>query len=163
MNRSTPGLPVHHQLPEFTQTHIYWVGDVIQPSDPLLSPSPPAPNPSQHWMTELNWTELKVKRTSLLGVSCRSLSLVMFKCEKYSTYFSCLSSCLRICPLSSSVISSLKKLHFSQFEILYVKFYFKAPFLDSDRAPRQLQSSTDQRQPCVWTHPPPFFQLPIST
>ena len=48
MNRSTPGLPVHHQLPEFTQTHIHWVGDTIQPSHPLSSPSPPAPNPSQH-------------------------------------------------------------------------------------------------------------------
>ena len=41
MNRSMPGLPVHHQLPEFTQTHVYWVGDAIQPSQPLLSPSPP--------------------------------------------------------------------------------------------------------------------------
>ena len=40
--------PVHHQLPEFTQTHVHWVGDAIQPSHPLLSPSPPAPNPSQH-------------------------------------------------------------------------------------------------------------------
>ena len=48
MNRSTPGLPVHHQLPEFTQTHAHWVGDAIQPSHPLSSPSPPAPNPSQH-------------------------------------------------------------------------------------------------------------------
>ena len=48
MNRSTPGLPVHHQLPEFTQTHVHGVGDAIQPSHPLLSPSPPAPNPSQH-------------------------------------------------------------------------------------------------------------------
>ena len=46
MNRSTPGLPVHHQLPEFTQTHVHRVGDAIQPSHPLLSPSPPAPNPS---------------------------------------------------------------------------------------------------------------------
>ena len=45
MNRSIPGLPVHHQLPEFTQTHIHWVGDAIQPSHPLSSPSPPAPNP----------------------------------------------------------------------------------------------------------------------
>ena len=45
MNCSTPGLPVHHQLPEFTQTH---VSDAIQPSHPLSSPSPPAPNPSQH-------------------------------------------------------------------------------------------------------------------
>ena len=48
MNRSTTGLPVHHQLPEFTQTHVHWVGDAIQPSHPLSSPSPPAPNPSQH-------------------------------------------------------------------------------------------------------------------
>ena len=48
MNRSTPGLPVHHQLPELTQTNVHRVGDVIQPSHPLSSPSPPAPNPSQH-------------------------------------------------------------------------------------------------------------------
>ena len=48
MNRSTPGLPVHHQLPEFTQTQAHWVSDAIQSSHPLSSPSPPAPNPSQH-------------------------------------------------------------------------------------------------------------------
>ena len=59
MNRSTPGLPVHHQLPEFAQTHIHWVSDAIQPSHPLSSPSPPAPNPSQHqslfqWVNSLD-------------------------------------------------------------------------------------------------------------
>ena len=48
MNHSTPGLPVHHQLPESTQTHVYWVSDAIQPSHPLSSPSPPALNLSQH-------------------------------------------------------------------------------------------------------------------
>ena len=48
MNRSTPGLPVHHQLPEFTQTHVHRVGNAIQPSHPWSSPSPPAPSPSQH-------------------------------------------------------------------------------------------------------------------
>ena len=48
MNRSTPGLPVHHQLLEFTQTHVHQVSDAIQPSHPLSSPSPPAPSPSQH-------------------------------------------------------------------------------------------------------------------
>ena len=48
MNHSTPGLPVHHQRPEFTQTHVHRVSDTIQPSHPLSSPSPPAPNPSQH-------------------------------------------------------------------------------------------------------------------
>ena len=48
MNHSTPGLPVHHQLPEFTQTHVHRVDNAIQPSHPLSSPSPPALNPSQH-------------------------------------------------------------------------------------------------------------------
>ena len=48
VNCSTSGFPVHHQLPEFTHTHVHRVRDAIQPSHPLLSPSPPAPNPSQH-------------------------------------------------------------------------------------------------------------------
>ena len=48
MNHSTPGLPIHHHLPEFTQTDIHQVSDAIQPSHPQSSPSPPAPNPSQH-------------------------------------------------------------------------------------------------------------------
>ena len=48
MNHNTSGLPVHHQLPEFTQTHVHRVGDAIQPSHPLSSPSPPASSPSQH-------------------------------------------------------------------------------------------------------------------
>ena len=51
MNHSMPGLPVHHQLPEFTQTHVHQVSDAIQPSHPLSSPFPPAPNPSQHQLT----------------------------------------------------------------------------------------------------------------
>ena len=59
MNCSTPGLPVHHQLLEFTQTHIHRVSDANQPSHPLLTPSPPAPNPSQHqnlfqWVNSLH-------------------------------------------------------------------------------------------------------------
>ena len=54
MDCSTPGLPVHHQLPEFTQTHVHWVGDAIQPSHPLSSPSPPAFNLSQH-QSLLQW------------------------------------------------------------------------------------------------------------
>ena len=48
MNHTMPGLPVHHQIPDFTQTHVHWVSDAIQPFHPLPSPSPPAPNPSQH-------------------------------------------------------------------------------------------------------------------
>ena len=49
MNCSTPSFPVHHQLPELTPTHVHWVGDAIQPSHPLSSPSPPAFHLSQHW------------------------------------------------------------------------------------------------------------------
>ena len=48
MHCSTPGLPVHHQLPEFIQTHVHWVSDAMQPSHPLLSPSPPIFNLSQY-------------------------------------------------------------------------------------------------------------------
>ena len=72
VNRSTPGLPVHHQLPEFTQTHIHWVSDAIQPSHPLSSASPPAPKPSQHqslfqWKMSLDIAKctLKVGQKSL--------------------------------------------------------------------------------------------------
>ena len=54
MNCSTPGLPVHHHLLEFTQTHVHWVRDAIQPTHPWLSPSPTAPNPSQH-QTLFQW------------------------------------------------------------------------------------------------------------
>ena len=59
MDHSTPGLPVHHRLSEFTQTHVHWVGDAIQSSHPLLSPSPPAFNLSQHqglfkWVSSLH-------------------------------------------------------------------------------------------------------------
>ena len=59
MNHRTPGLPVHHQLPESTQTHVHWVGHAIQPSHPLSSPSPPALNLSQHqglfkWVSSLH-------------------------------------------------------------------------------------------------------------
>ena len=62
MNRSTPGLPVRHQLPEFTQTHVYRVSDAIQPSHPLSSPSPPAPNPSYRRLIQvsLQWRRNKL-------------------------------------------------------------------------------------------------------
>ena len=67
MNHSTPGLPVHHQLPEFTQTHVYRVRDAIQPSHPLSSPSPPAPNPSQHQSFPMS--QLFARGGQITGVS----------------------------------------------------------------------------------------------
>ena len=59
-NRSTPGLPIHHQLPEFTQIHVHRVSDAIQPSHPGLSPSPPAPNPSQH-QSLFQWVKFRMR------------------------------------------------------------------------------------------------------
>ena len=60
MNRSTPGLLAHHQLPEFTETHVHRVSDAIQPSHPLSSPSPPAPNPYQH-QSLFQWVNTSMK------------------------------------------------------------------------------------------------------
>ena len=86
MNCSMPGLPVHHQLQEFTQTHVHWVGDAIQPSHPLSSPSPPAPNPSQvqglfQWVNY--WHEVaKVLEFQLLDHSFqRTPRLISFRMD----------------------------------------------------------------------------------
>ena len=79
MNRSTPGLPVHHQLPEFTQTHAHRVSDAIQPSHPLSSPSSPAPNPSQHQ------TLFCIKTSLLLYIT---FCIFHFLCISHCPYFS---------------------------------------------------------------------------
>ena len=81
MNRSTPGFPVHHQLWEFTQTRVHWVGDAIQPSHPLSSPSPPALNLSQHqglfkWVRSLHQS---------IGVSA-SASVLPLNTQDWSPY-----------------------------------------------------------------------------
>ena len=68
MNRSTPGLPVHRQLPEFTQTHVHRLSDAIQPSHPQLSPSPPAPNPSQH-QSLFQWVNSSHEVAKVLSLS----------------------------------------------------------------------------------------------
>ena len=76
LNRSTPGLPVHHQLLEFTQTHVHRVGDTIQPSHPLSSPSPPAPNPSQN-QGLFQWVNSSNEVAKVLGVSASASVLPM--------------------------------------------------------------------------------------
>ena len=68
MNRSTPGLPVYHQLPESTQNHVHWVSDAIQPSHPLSSPPPPALNLSQH-QGLFQWVSSSHQVAKGLGVS----------------------------------------------------------------------------------------------
>ena len=81
MNCSTPLLPVHHQLLEFRHTHVHWVGDAMQPSHPLLSPSPPAPNPSSirvfsnESALHMRWTSIGVSAsTSVLPMNTQDLS-----------------------------------------------------------------------------------------
>ena len=69
INRSTPGLPVHHQLPEFTETHVHRVSDAIQPSHPLSSPSLPAPNPSQH-QSLFQWVNSSHEETAFIYLGC---------------------------------------------------------------------------------------------
>ena len=76
MNHSTPGFLVHHQLPESTQTHMHQVGDAIQPSHPLLSPSPPAPNTSQH-QSLFQWVNSLHEVAKVLGVSALESVLPM--------------------------------------------------------------------------------------
>ena len=76
MDCSTPGLPVHHQLLEFTQTHVHWVGDAIQPSHPLSSPSPPAFNLSQH-QGLFQWVSFSHQVSRNIGVSASTSVLPM--------------------------------------------------------------------------------------
>ena len=75
MNRSMPGLPVHHQLLEFIQTHVHWVSDATQSSHPLSSPSPPAPNPSQHQSFPMS--QLFISSGQSIGVSALASVLPM--------------------------------------------------------------------------------------
>ena len=82
VNRSTPGLSVHHQLPESTQTHAHRVGDTIQPSHPLSSPSPPAPNPSQH-QGLFQWVSFAHEVAKVLGVSA-SASVLSVNTQDWS-------------------------------------------------------------------------------
>ena len=74
MNRSTPGLPVHHQLPQSTETHVHWVSDAIQPSHPLSSPSPPAINLSQY-QGLFKWASSSNQVAKVLGFQLQHQSL----------------------------------------------------------------------------------------
>ena len=98
MNRSTPGLPVHRQLLEFTQTHVHRVSDAIQPSHSLSSPSPPAPNPSQHqghfqwassyyWIWNKQWSDENLDHRQ--GWRCDFLSILQFRTDAWKAW--CLS------------------------------------------------------------------------
>ena len=88
MDCSTPGLPVHHQLPEFTQTHVYWVSDAIQPSHPLSSPPPPTFNLSQH-QGLFKWVSSSHQVAKVLELGLKHTRWEMELCSKLSP-ISCL-------------------------------------------------------------------------
>ena len=96
MNRSTPGLPVHHQLSEFTQTHVHRVRDAIQPPHPPSSPFPPAPSPSQHqslfqWVNSLHEV---AKVLELVCLNLRRLCGHLYHSEFYQEqYFTVTDNC----------------------------------------------------------------------
>ena len=138
MNHSTPGLPVHHQLPEFTQIQVHRVGDAIQPSHPMLSPSPPAPNPSQHqslfqWVNSSHEVSIvypgtnhvtKMRRSALfsegfqLGTQFKS-SLVRF--HVWKTWVSCRSlSWLRICTINICTFGNNNSYTLHMYNAVYI-------------------------------------------
>ena len=88
MNCSTPGLPVHHQFPEFTQTHVHRVGDAIQASHPLSSPSPPAPNPpsirvfSNESTLHMRWPKYWSFSFSIISPSKEYPGLISFRMDR---------------------------------------------------------------------------------
>ena len=87
MSLSTPGLPVHHQLPESTQTHVHWVSDAIQPSHPLSSPSSPAPNPSQHQGLS-QWVSSPHQVAKVLEFQLQVQSGHMYTCDWFTLPYS---------------------------------------------------------------------------
>ena len=106
MNCSMPGLPVRHQLPEFTQTNVHQVGDAIQPAHPLLSPFPPAPNPSQH-QSLFQWVNSLHEVAKVLEFQLYNSSVIVAKTQKQTK-----------CPLTDECI---KKMQF-----IYTMGYYSA-------------------------------------
>ena len=136
MNHSTPGLPVYHQLPEFTQTHVHWVRDAIQPSHPLLSPSFPVLNLSQHqslfkWISSLHQV-VKVLELQLHHQSFQWLPMADLLWDGLVG-----SPCSPRDPQESSPTPQFKSINSSAFSCLYsptltsIHDYWKNHSLDS--------------------------------
>ena len=119
MNCSTPGLPVHNQLPEFTQTHVHWVGDVIQPSQPLLSPSSPAFNLSQH-QNLFKWVSSSNQVAKVLEFQLQHQSL-----QWTPGWFSFRIDCwISLQSLLEKALKSLLQHHSSKASILWHSAFF---------------------------------------
>ena len=121
MDCSTPGLPVHHQLPEFTQTHVHWVSDAIQPSHPLSSPSPPTFNLSQH-QGLFKWVSSLHQMATSIGVSASTSVLPMNIQDWFSLGWNSWIS------LNSKGLKSLLQHHSSKASILWCSAFFTVQF-----------------------------------
>ena len=117
MNRSMPGLPVHHKLLEFTQTHVHRVGDAIQPSHPLSSPSPPGPNSSQHQSFPMS------QLFALGGQIMRSFSFCMSPSNEYLGPISFRMDWLDLLAVQRT-LKSLLQHHSSKASILWRSAFF---------------------------------------
>ena len=125
MDCSTPGLPVPHQLPEFTQTHVHWVGDAIQPSHPLSSSSP-AFNLSQH--------QGLFKRVSSSHQVAKVLEFWLFATPWTAAYkaplsFTISQSLLKFMPVTSTISSSAVLFSFCQHQGALFQWIFRIGFL----------------------------------
>ena len=121
MDCSTSGFPVHHQLREFTQAHVHWVGDAIQPSHPLLSPSPPAFNLSQHhgFFSE---SVLRIRWPKYW-----SFSFNISASNKYSELISFRMDWLHLLAVQGTLKSLLQQ-HSSNASILWCSDFFTVQF-----------------------------------
>ena len=122
MNRSTPGLPVHHQLPEFTQTRVHRVSDAIQPSHPLSPRSPPALNPSQN-QSLLQWVNSPMSQLFTWGGQSTGVSaLASFLPKNTHDWFP--SEWTGWTPCSPRILKSLLQHHSSKVSILRCSTFF---------------------------------------
>ena len=122
MDCSTPGLPVHHQLPEFTQTHVHWVDDAIQPSHPLSFPSPPTFSQSQH-QGLFKWISLRVRWPKYWSFS--------FSINPSNEYSGLISFRIVWSDLLAAqrILKSLLQHHSSKVSILWHSAFFYCPAL----------------------------------
>ena len=133
MNCSTPGLPVHYQLLEFTQTHVHQVGDAIQSSHPLSSPSPPDPNPSQHqglfkWVSSLHEVAKVLEFQLSISPSNEHPGLISFRIDRLDLLAvqGTLKSLLQHHSSKASILrhSAFFKYHFEMHAVVSYLSYF---------------------------------------
>ena len=131
MNRSRPGLPVHHHLPEFTQTHVYQVGDAIQPFHPLSFPSPPSPKPSQH-QSLFQWVNSSNEVAKVIGVSALASVLPMNSQDwsplEWTGWISFRRDWMDLLAVQGT-LKSLLQHHTSKASILWHSAFFNSPTL----------------------------------